>query len=232
MISALGNVVSVTINYRVGSFGFLHLSGTDAAGNQLLYDQSLAIKWINENAARFGGDKTRITITGHSAGSSSVSYQLLFKQTWPYYRNAILQSGVPDFDLFFTPSEADQEAKRVARAIGCTNVTNQNILTCLRSKKDAFALNKMALTRMTLPAVVYETALFTQEPEQLFRSGNFKKCNILTGYTSYEQLSLAADEITDAQISSLTDGDFALLQQIIKERLMISTTQLNQVINF
>jgi cholinesterase len=232
MISALSNVVSVTLNYRVGSFGFLHLSGTDAGGNQLLYDQSLAIKWINENAARFGGDQTRITITGHSAGSSSVSYQLLFKQTWPFYRNAILQSGVPDFDLFFTPSEADQEAKSVAKAVGCTNVTNQNILTCLQSKTDAFSLNKIALTRMTLPSVVYETALFTQEPELLFRKGDFKKCNILTGYTSYEQLSLASDEITQTQISSLKNGDFALLKKIIKERLWITTTQLNQVINF
>jgi carboxylesterase type B len=232
MISALSNVVSVTINYRVGAFGFLHLSGTDAGGNQLLYDQSLAIKWINENAARFGGDKSRITITGQSAGSSSVSYQLLFKQTWPYFRNAILQSGVPDFDLFFTPNEADKEAKSVANAVGCTSNSNQNILNCLQSKSDAFSLNKIALDYMTVPSIVYEKALFTEEPEQLFRKGNFKKCNILTGYTSYEQLSLAADEITETQINSLKKGDYLLLKKIIKDRLMISTTQLNQVINF
>jgi carboxylesterase type B len=232
MISALSNVVSVTINYRVGAFGFLHLSGTDAAGNQLLYDQSLAIKWINENAARFGGDKSRITITGQSAGSSSVSYQLLFKQTWPFFRNAILQSGAPDFGLFITPNEADHEAINVANALGCTKLTNQDLLDCLQLEKDAFSLNKIALTHIAVPSIVYENALFTQEPEELFRKGDFKKCNILTGYTTYEQLSLAADEITENQINSLKEGDYQLLRNIIKDRLTISTNQLNQVINF
>jgi carboxylesterase type B len=85
---------------------------------------------------------------------------------------------------------------------------------------------------MTVPSVVYEKALFTQEPEQLFRKGDFKKCNILTGYTTYEQLSLAPEELSENQINSLKRGDFQLLRTIIKNRLMISTRQLNQVINF
>ena len=232
MISGLSNVITVTINYRVGVFGFLQLSGTDAAGNQLLYDQSLAIKWIHENAASFGGDKDRITITGHSAGSSSVSYQLLFKQTWPYFRNAILLSGVPDYGIFFTPSQADKETNSLAKAVGCTALTNQKILDCLQSKTDAFSLNKLALSKMSIPMIIFEDALFTQDPESLFRAGNFKKCNILTGYTSYEQLSLAQDEITSSEISSLKKGDYQLLRSIIKDRLELSANQLNQVMNF
>jgi carboxylesterase type B len=57
----------VTFNYRVGGFGFMYIDGTDAKGNQALLDQNLELKWIYQNAARFGGDKSRITIAGQSA---------------------------------------------------------------------------------------------------------------------------------------------------------------------
>jgi carboxylesterase type B len=58
-------------------------------------DQNLALKWIYKNAYRFGGDKTKITISGHSAGAWSVGYHLFYKKSWPYFRNAILESGGP-----------------------------------------------------------------------------------------------------------------------------------------
>jgi para-nitrobenzyl esterase len=52
-------------------------------GNQALLDQNLALKWINENAARFSGDNSRITIGGERAGS--VGYHLIYKASWPYF---------------------------------------------------------------------------------------------------------------------------------------------------
>jgi len=68
-ISAVSNVIVIAIQYRLGPFGFMYVDGTDAQGNQALRDQNLAFKWIYDNAARFGGDKKRITIGGQSAGS-------------------------------------------------------------------------------------------------------------------------------------------------------------------
>ena len=85
----------ITINYRLNALGFMHLADTDATGNQGLHDSTTALKWIYKNAINFGGDNTRITISGESAGAWSVGYHLFLKESWPYFRNGIMQSGGP-----------------------------------------------------------------------------------------------------------------------------------------
>jgi len=59
-------MIVVTIQYRLGSFGFMYIPGTNATGNQAILDQNLALKWVYNNAAQFGGDNTRITIGNFS----------------------------------------------------------------------------------------------------------------------------------------------------------------------
>ena len=90
---AMSDVIGVTINYRLGHFGFSYFEGTDATGNQGFLDQSLALKWVYENAERFGGDRSRITIFGESGGAWAVNFHLFYPGSWPYFRNAIMQSG-------------------------------------------------------------------------------------------------------------------------------------------
>lgn len=92
---AMSNLIVVTINYRLNAFGFMHLSDSEVTGNQGLLDQNMALKWVYENAERFGGDNTKITISGESAGAWSVGYHLFYPNSWPYFRNAIMQSGGP-----------------------------------------------------------------------------------------------------------------------------------------
>lgn len=90
VLASLSNEVVVTINYRLGIFGFFYKDGTEAKGYQALLDQNLALKWVYDNAATFGGDISRITIGGESAGSWSVGYHLIFPKSWLFFRNAIL----------------------------------------------------------------------------------------------------------------------------------------------
>jgi carboxylesterase type B len=92
---ATSDVIVVSFNYRLGVFGFLSLENTEASGNAGFLDQHMAIKWVYENAKYFGGDNTKITLFGQDAGALSVGYHLFYPESWPYFRNGIMQSGSP-----------------------------------------------------------------------------------------------------------------------------------------
>jgi carboxylesterase type B len=100
-LAAYGDIIVVTIQYRLGAFGFLHLADSLAKGNQGFLDQHLALKWVYENADKFGGDRSRITICGESAGAFSVGYHLMYEKSWPYFRNAIMESGGPNVIILY-----------------------------------------------------------------------------------------------------------------------------------
>ena len=93
------DVIYVTIPYRLGVLGFLHLShlvdGKDYpdAQNLGLLDQKMALKWVHENIAAFGGDPSNVTIWGESAGAGSVTMQPLIKGSQQYFQKVIAQSG-------------------------------------------------------------------------------------------------------------------------------------------
>lgn len=89
------NVIYVTLNYRLGPFGFLSTQDDVIPGNNGLKDQQLAIKWIHNNIHLFGGDTDKIVISGQSAGSASCGYQLLNQANKGLFRGAILESGSP-----------------------------------------------------------------------------------------------------------------------------------------
>ncbi|XP_033753645.1 cholinesterase-like [Pecten maximus] len=130
-----GDVVVVTINYRLGVFGFLSTNNTVLPGNNGLWDQQLALKWIKSNIKAFGGDSDSVTIFGESAGGFSVGIQSIIPQNKGLFHRAIAQSGAaPSFvsivhqPLIFTGSFGER--------IGCHfNYTNSPMfLKCLKTK--------------------------------------------------------------------------------------------------
>ena len=90
-------IVAVSLNYRVGGWGFLASNETVSAGtsNIGLFDQRLALRWIDENIAAFGGDPSKVIIAGESAGGFSVGYHLVGfdGKSDGLFRGAIMQSG-------------------------------------------------------------------------------------------------------------------------------------------
>jgi para-nitrobenzyl esterase len=97
-LASRGDVVVVTINYRLGAFGFLNLRDatdgkSEACGVEGLLDQIAALAWVKENIARFGGDPENVTVFGESAGAMSIGALLAMPQARGQFHKAILQSG-------------------------------------------------------------------------------------------------------------------------------------------
>jgi len=91
---ALRNVVVITINYRLGAFGFFYGNRSDAPGNVGLWDQAMALNWTKQNIKAFGGNPDNITVFGESAGSMSVSNFIVSPVTKNMFQKAIMQSGI------------------------------------------------------------------------------------------------------------------------------------------
>ena len=83
----------VSINYRLGSLGFLSLANDVVPGNFGLLDQVLALEWVQRNSKEFGGDPNKVTIMGESAGSWSVHYHMLSPLSTNLFHQVIGQSG-------------------------------------------------------------------------------------------------------------------------------------------
>lgn len=95
-LALLGNVVVVTLNYRISAFGFLNANnGQNGPNNVGLLDQRAALEWVHNNIKQFGGDPQQVTLFGESAGGHSVGLHMISPASFPYFKRAILQSGVP-----------------------------------------------------------------------------------------------------------------------------------------
>lgn len=132
-LAAVGNVIVVTINYRLGPLGFLS-SGDDAAsGNYGLYDQGMALQWIHDNINSFGGDNDRVTIFGESAGGMSVCYQGLYNGNYGRFQRIIAESGAALTKGIDTNKDPVPAAQALADNLGCETADHYRMIECLRS---------------------------------------------------------------------------------------------------
>lgn len=128
-ITGLKDVIIVSLNYRLGSLGFLHLPEAGVPGNMGLWDQQLALKWVKDNIEHFGGNPNQVTIFGESAGSMSVSAHLVSPQSKGLFKNAIVQSGsIYDINRWTQP----ELVKTFLSKIGCTSSDYKSCLSNYR----------------------------------------------------------------------------------------------------
>ncbi|WP_298165721.1 carboxylesterase family protein [Novosphingobium sp.] len=179
------DAVIVSVNYRLGVFGFMAPpAGTTGAGHVLgLEDQRLALRWVKANIAAFGGDPENITLAGESAGAASVCMHLQApEQTKGLFHRAIIQSASCSTPLRTLP-QAEAFAAKVAREAGCPD------LACLK------AIDPQALIAAGAKAASGELvafAPFTGGPTQpsatmaALQSGQFLRVPVLNGFTRDE----------------------------------------------
>lgn len=135
--AANNGVVLVTTNYRLGPFGFFSHPALaeegEPVGNQGLRDQQMALQWVQENIAAFGGDPENVTIFGESAGSADVCYHVASPGSRGLFHRAISESGgctVGRTGNEKTPEERGQSMVAFGEAVGCDAGEDQ--LDCLR----------------------------------------------------------------------------------------------------
>lgn len=128
------DLVLVTVNYRLGAFGFLSTGETALAGNYGMLDQVAALRWVQRNIAQFGGDKDRVTIGGFSAGAASVHFHSLSPRSQGLFHGAVLMSGSAKCS-WAVQEKPRAHAHRFARELGCPDASVAELRACLLSKR-------------------------------------------------------------------------------------------------
>ncbi|MEN3273892.1 MAG: para-nitrobenzyl esterase [Actinomycetota bacterium] len=206
------DVVVVTINYRLGALGFLHLAdlfGDDWAGsgNLGILDQSLALKWTSDNIASFGGDPSNITIFGESAGGMSVATQLGLPASKGLFRRAIAQSGAAGH--VHSRETATDVAKRMLEVLGVDDpVALQNVPTAdLLAAQEKVNLERTNVAGGGLPFMpCVDGTTLPVGPQQAVKEGHASGVDLMLG-TNQDEMTLFT--VMDPSLGSLDDAGLA-----------------------
>ncbi|XP_045194483.2 cAMP-regulated D2 protein-like [Mercenaria mercenaria] len=189
-----GQVILVNVDYRLGAFGFLVTGdkAEDAKGNYGIKDQRMALQWVQENIKTFGGDPTKVTLFGQSAGAQSTAIHLSNGKANGLFRNAIVESA--PFDIRYkTKEEVLLLGDFIAEFVNCTGAD----ITCLRTRSAA----DIALAEHEVRSVITSPFLLElfepigpwidgdevkMEPIDSAHKGQFQNIPILMGTLSEE----------------------------------------------
>lgn len=193
-LAARGDVVVVTVNYRLGIFGNFGYPGLPGSGTYGIQDQQAALRWVQRNARAFGGDPRNVTVAGESAGGMSVCAQLTSPTSTGLFAKAIMQSGSCAFnwadnsqypgqaaDSPWIPAStvqvngkewaADNKAKLACRP-------GQSMLDCLRAaKSDVLVQDTLNFTQVGYGG----TAVVPLSPARALKAGLFHHVPIISG---------------------------------------------------
>ena len=210
-----GDVVVVTINYRLGPFGFLNhpaiVKEADSAPNLAFYDMLFALQWVQKNIGEFGGDKNNVTIFGESAGGISVAALMLSPLAKGLFHKAINQSG-PLAMMQTDLSEGLKEGELLAQTVGCTNPAEAP--ACLRklSARDLFmkapsSFKLASPTKPTGPSFRYgpvvDGKILPAHSHKLFEQGKFADVPTLIGNTKDEMALFLMGKALDTKEQAL-----------------------------
>ena len=125
-------MIFVSFNYRVGIFGFFSHPAINAedhlSGNYGIMDQQFALRWVQENIKRFGGDGDNVTVFGESAGGASVLAHVAALSSGGLFHKVIIQSGgSPTTMLFPTIEKLEATGTALATAAGCAVQNSENL---------------------------------------------------------------------------------------------------------
>ncbi|XP_067638497.1 uncharacterized protein Nlg1 [Eurosta solidaginis] len=203
VLASYGQVIVVTINYRLGVMGFLKPSiDENTVANFGLLDQIAALHWIKENIGSFGGDKDSVTLMGHSTGAACVNYLMISPVASGLFHRAILMSGSAMSD-WAVSNHSLQLTMQVAHTLNCPlSDDNEEMLSCLRQKRyqDILKIPTSFSQFSTSLGPIVDGHVIPHQPYKVMGqyTEHFSRYDLLFGITeseSYHSLgALALDE--------------------------------------
>ncbi len=202
-----GDVVVVTINYRLGPFGFMHLSDLfdgefTGSGNAGIADQIAALEWVRDCIAAFGGDPEQVTVFGESAGAASVGTLLGSPRARGLFRGAILESGAASW--VSTRARATGIAERVVNNLG---IRAGDTAALLAVSTDAVLAALPEFREDGVAALpfqpVVDGVVLAEAPLAAIAAGNAAGVRVLTG-TNATEMTLFT--LADPGMGTLDDG--------------------------
>jgi para-nitrobenzyl esterase len=187
-------IVAVTVNYRLGLYGFFahpeltSESPNKASGNYGVLDQAEALQWVKKNIAAFGGDPGKITIAGESAGSVSVSAQMASPLARDVIAGAIGESGSLLGTLRAAPlKKAEEKGTEFAKSVGARSLSDLRLMN---------ADSLLAATAKFRFPMTVDGYFFPKSPDEIFEAGEQSKVPLLAGWNSEEgsSRSILGDE--------------------------------------
>lgn len=199
-LATKAQAVVVSINYRLGPFGFFRtpeLVAQSAPMNFGLQDQQAALRWVRDDIERFGGDPNNVTIFGESAGGISTCLHLASPQSKNLFHKAISQSGPCRLSTQRTAADVEDAANHLTTAAGCVPGPGQ--LACLRSKSASEILaaqgDEWGLLKNNFKWTAVPDGITLQgRPDELIRSGQFNRVPVLLGSNRDEGRLFVATE--------------------------------------
>jgi para-nitrobenzyl esterase len=193
-LASQGKVVVVTMEYRLNLMGFLAHPALDNEGhlfgNYGILDQQAALKWVQLNIARFGGNEDNVTVGGQSSGAIDTMINLVSPRATGLFDRAICQSAcLADYPLA-TKAAAETVGVAFAVAAGCGSGAGPAVAKCLRNlsaaKIEELAGTASAPSKFTISSGIVDGQIVPDEPLTLLKSGRFNRVPLMNGSTKDE----------------------------------------------
>ncbi|XP_016392277.1 neuroligin-4, X-linked-like [Sinocyclocheilus rhinocerous] len=211
ILASYGNVIVVTVNYRLGVLGFLSTGDQAAKGNYGLLDQIQALRWVKENIQAFNGDPERVTIFGSGAGASCVSLLTLSHYSEDLFQKAIIQSGtaLSSWAVNYQPAKY---TRMLAEKVGCNEDDTVELIECLQKKnyKELIEQNITPAKYHIAFGPVIDGDVIPDDPQILMEQGEFLNYDIMLGVNQGEGYKFVDGILDSEDRVSSNDFEFAI----------------------